>query len=192
MSATDGELVARVLSGDDAAYALLFKRWARVVHALALARTGRREPAAEVTRRAFERAHEALDRIPPGVRFSHFLLSQVQELCAAHLRDHPRSMQMLRVGPDEARRTGPAVDLRTVLRRLSPPDAGLLLLEVASRLPPNYEIPFLLRYLEGLDYAAVAETTGVPLAEVRTALDSGRRLFEREFRFAVEKAGGPA
>jgi RNA polymerase sigma-70 factor (ECF subfamily) len=190
VSTTDGELVAKVLGGDAAAYTLLFKRWARVVHALALARTGRREPAAEITRRAFERAHEGLERIPPGVRFGNFLLAQVNELCASHLREHPRSVQMLRVGAEDARRSGAAVDLRTALGRLGGPDAAFLLLEVASRLPPNYEVPFLLRYLEGLDYGAVAETTGVTVADVRTALDSGRRLFEREFRFSMEKAGG--
>jgi RNA polymerase sigma-70 factor (ECF subfamily) len=185
----DGELVARVLGGDLEAYAVLFQKYGRLVHALALARTTRRAAAADVTRKVFEKVYAGLDRMPPEATFRQFLLSTLQQEAAAHVKDHGRSLQMLRVGDGEAKKASASLELRWVFRSLKGEDAALLLLEIAGRLPPNYEAPFLLRHLEGMGPAEIAEVTGLPPAEVRTALDGGRRLFEREMRRAMEAAG---
>ena len=40
-----------------------------------------------------------------------------------------------------------------------------------------------------MSYDEIAEATGVAAAEVRTALDGGRRLFERELKHGLEMAG---
>jgi DNA-directed RNA polymerase specialized sigma24 family protein len=72
---------------------------------------------------------------------------------------------------------------------LPKPDAALVLLEVLGRLPPTYEVPMLLHHIEGMAAAEIAEVTGQTPAEVRTALDGGRRLFERELRHGLEMAG---
>jgi RNA polymerase sigma-70 factor (ECF subfamily) len=185
----DGDLVARVLAGDLEAYAILFQKYGRLVHALALARTGRRAAAGEVTRKVFEKAYAGLERMPAETTFRQFLLSTLQQEASAHVKDHGRSLQMLRVGADEAKKAGASLELRWVFRSLKGEEAALLLLEIAGRLPPNYEAPFLLRHLEGLGPAEIADVTGLPPAEVRTALDGGRRLFEREMRRAIEAAG---
>lgn len=189
MAVADGEAVARVLGGDAGAYALLFQKYGRMVHALALARTTRRPAAADLTRRVFEKAYERLETVPEGASFRAFLLSVLQEEAAAYVRDHGRSLQMLRVGSREAKRASGALDLRKVMADLRGEDGALVLLEVAGRLPPAYEVPFLLRYLEGMRTAEIAEVTGQTAAEVRTAVDGGRRLFERELRHGLELAG---
>jgi RNA polymerase sigma-70 factor (ECF subfamily) len=185
----DAEILARVLQGDGEAYAVLFRKYGRLVHALALARTTRRAAAAELVRKTFVRAHAELERIPPGGTFRGFLLGVLQQEAAAYQKDHGRSLQLLRVGKEEARRTGASLELRWVFRNLKGEDAALLLLEILGRLPPNYEGPFLLRHLEGMEPDAIAEATGLTPAEVATALDGGRRLFERELKRAVEEAG---
>ena len=61
-------------------------------------------------------------------------------------------------------------------------------LEVVSRLPPAYQAPFLLRYLEGMNGPEAAEAAGVEAAEFRTAVDGARRLFERELKHSLEGA----
>lgn len=189
MAIADGEVVARVLGGDAEAFALLFQKYGRVVHALALARTTRRPAAAEVTRRVFLKAYERLETVPPEASFRSFLLSVLQEEAAAYVRDHGRSLQMLRVGGREAKRASGPLELRKVMADLRGEDGALVLLEVAGRLPPAYEIPFLLRYLEGMGLPEIAEVTGQTPAEARTAVDGGRRLFERELRHGLEMAG---
>ena len=189
MSISDGEVVARVLGGDAEAYASLFHKYARMVHALALARTTRREAAAAITRRVFEAVYARLETMPEGMRFPQFLFSVLHEEISAYVRDHGRSMQMLRVGSREAKRIGAALDLRTVMRDLRGEEGALVLFEVLGRLPPTYEAPFLLRYMEGMGAAEIAEVTGQTIAEVRTTLDAGRRLFERELRHGLEMAG---
>lgn len=189
MAIVDGEIVARVLGGDPEAYPVLFRKYGRLVHSLALARTTRRQAAAELTRKVFEKAYEDLEEMPPETTFRQFLLGILTEASTAYVRDHGRSLQMLRVGSREARRAGAALDLRAVMADLKGEDAALVLLEVLGRLPPNYEAPFLLRFLEGMSYEEIAEATGLPAAEVRTALDGGRRLFERELKHGLEMAG---
>jgi RNA polymerase sigma-70 factor (ECF subfamily) len=185
----DGEVVARVLGGDREAYALLFQKYGRMVHALALARTTRKAAAAPMVRKVFERAYAELDAIPPGSTFRQFLLGILQQEAAAFVRDHGRSLQMLRVGSQEAKKAGASLELSWVLSGLKGEEAALVLLETASRLPPNYEAPFLLLHLEGMAPAEIGEVTGLGPAEVRAALDGGRRLFERELRRAIEAAG---
>jgi RNA polymerase sigma-70 factor (ECF subfamily) len=185
----DGEVVARVLAGDGEAFALLFQKYGRLVHALALARTTRRPAAAELTRKVFEKAYSGLDRMPEGATFRQFLLGALQQEAAGYVRDHGRSMQMLRVGSKEAKKAGASLELRWVLKGLNGEDAALVLLEVVGKLPPSYEGPFLLRHLEGMGQGEIADVTGLTAAEVRTALDGGRRLFERELRHRIEEAG---
>lgn len=189
MTIADGEVVARVLGGDPEPFALLFQKYGRLVHAVALARTTRTEAAAELTRRTFEKAYERLEAMPPDSGFRPFLLGVLQEEAAAWVKEHGRSLQMLRVGGREAKRASGGLDLPAVLKDLRPADAALVLLEVLARIPPAYEIPFLLRYVEGMGIADIAEVTGQTPAEVRTALDGGRRLFERELRHGLETAG---
>jgi RNA polymerase sigma-70 factor, ECF subfamily len=186
---SDGEVVARVLSGDVAAYSLLFQKYGRLVHALALARTTRRAAAADLTRKTFQKVYADLDRIPPEGGFRPFLLSVLQQEGATHVREHGRSLQMLRVGGAESRKAAASLELRWIFRSLKGEDAALVLLEVVGRLPPNYEVPFLLRHLEGMSPPEIAEVTGLGPAEVRTALDGARRLFERELKRCVEGAG---
>ncbi len=186
--AADGEVVARVLGGDTEAFTVLFHRYGRMVHAVALARTTRRQAAAELTRKVFERTYADLERIPPETTFRQFLLGKIAESASEYVRDHGRSMQMLRVGSREARRASGALELRRVLSDLRGEDAALVLLEVLGRLPANYEVPFLLRHLEGMSVPEIAEAAGLPAGEVRTALDGGRRLFERELRHGLESA----
>jgi RNA polymerase sigma-70 factor (ECF subfamily) len=188
-SVADGEVIARVLGGDTEAFAVLFHKYGRMVHALALARTTRRQAAAELTRKVFERAYADLEHMPAGVTFRQFLLAVLNESASSYVRDHGRSMQMLRVGSREAKRASGALELRRVLADLKGEDAALVLLEVLGRLPPTYEVPFLLRHLEGMAAPEIAEVTGSPVAEVRAALDGGRRLFERELRRGLEAAG---
>lgn len=188
MTATDGEVVARVLGGDTEAFALLFRRYGRLVYALALARTTRPAAAAEIARKVFEKVYADLDRLPPEAGFRAALLAATQEVSASYSRDHGRSLQMLRVGSREARKAGAGLDLRWVFAGLKPPDAALVALEVVARLPPSYQAPFLLRHLEGMPPAEVAEASGIAPAEVRTALDGARRLFERELKHAIEGA----
>lgn len=188
MAIADGEVVARVLGGDTEAFALLFQKYGRMVHALALARTTRRGPAAELTRKVFEKVYADLDRVPPESTFRQFLLATLQELAGAYVRDHGRSLQMLRVGGREARKAGAGLDLRWVMAGLQGDDAALVLLEVVGRIPPSYEIPFLLRHVEGMSPAEIADVLGLPAAEVRTVLDGARRLFERDLKHAIEGA----
>jgi RNA polymerase sigma-70 factor (ECF subfamily) len=185
---SDGEIVARVVGGDLEAFSLLFQRYGRLVHALALAKTTRKAAAAEVTRKVFTRAYGELERMPPEAGFRPFLLSLLQQEAASHVKDHGRSLQMLRVGGAEAKKAGASLELRWIFRSLKGEDAAFVLLEVADRLPPNYVAPFLLRHLEGMAPAEIAEATGLGVAEVRTALDGARRLFERELKRCVEGA----
>jgi DNA-directed RNA polymerase specialized sigma24 family protein len=98
---------------------------------------------------------------------------------------------MLRVGNREVRRGAAGLDLRWVFSGMNPPDAALVALEVVSRLPPAYQAPFLLRHLEGMGPEEIAEATGVDRAELRTAIDGARRLFERELKHSLEAAEQP-
>lgn len=60
---------------------------------------------------------------------------------------------------------------------------------VVLRLPPRYRAPLVLRYVEGLDTAEIAEMLDVPRGSVLSRLQRGRQRFEREMWSYADEFG---
>jgi RNA polymerase sigma-70 factor, ECF subfamily len=190
---SDQEILKRVLMGDVAEYARLFDRYGRMAYAMAAARLRDRTEATDVVRSVFLLAYERLGSIShPVPRFAEVLQSLTVEVCRDRLRDRQATSWILRVPPEKAARAGASLDLEAVLGDLPDEDAAKVLAEQAVGVPRQYEVPFLLRFLEGLSYSEIGKALGVPISEVEELVDRGRRLHEREIRFHLEKIAGEA
>jgi DNA-directed RNA polymerase specialized sigma24 family protein len=187
----DQAVLKRVLSGEVEAYEALYRKYRLVVHALALARLRDRRQAGELERQVFLRAYDRLGTLShPVPRFLDVLVGLTEEACRERILE--TTAWILKVPPEAASRATAALDLERVLGGLPEEHAGLILAEQAVGIPVQYEIPFLLRFLEGLDYPAIARILDVPISEVESLVDRGRRLHERELRFHLEKLAGRA
>jgi RNA polymerase sigma-70 factor (ECF subfamily) len=185
----DQEIVKHVLAGEVEEYGLLFQKYGRLVHAMAVARLRDRDQAEEVVKEVFTTAYDRLGSIShPVPRVGEILQSLTVEACRQRLRK--TTAWILRVPPVKAAEAGKAIDLEKVLGDLPDEDVSMILAEQSVGVPLQYEVPFLLRFLEGLGYAEIARTLDVPISEVETLVDQGRRLFERELRFHLETIAG--
>ena len=151
MSDSDAALVARTLGGDLDAYAALMARYRDAFGRYAYHMLGNREDAQEAMQDSFVRAFRALAACREPERFGAWLFRIVVNRC----HTVRRRLQRYRRFDGELRDDVPSNGAL--------PDAFEWRDEIAGalgRLRPHYREAFLLRYVEGLEYAEMAEMTG--------------------------------
>src|ERR1044071_8400326 len=82
----DSEIIGKVLSGDQQAYALLVDRYQNYVFTLALRFTKNREDAEEVSQDIFIKAYRSLSDFRGAAKFSTWLYTIVNTTCITFLR----------------------------------------------------------------------------------------------------------
>jgi RNA polymerase sigma-70 factor (ECF subfamily) len=160
-AAEDADLVRRARTGDDAAFADLYRRYARVVHGLVLARIPVRD-ADDLVQEVFLSAWKRLDSLREPAAFGGWLARIARNRAA-----------------DFHRRATEDVELPETLEA---PDAtaerveALAALDVVRSLPEAYRETLILRLVEGLSGPEIAERTGLTAASVRVNLHRGMKL----------------
>lgn len=170
-------IIERARAGDREAFGILVLRHERYVRAIALSLLPDPADADDVAQEVFVRAWRGVrDLADPG-RFRAWLAEIARNRCCDEIRRRARPV---------SREDRPTVVL---------PDAGAEARELAERvlaeireLPEAYRIPLLLRYVDRMGYAAIAEATGDSVDAVRGLLYRGTRLLRE--RLAGLMGGG--
>ena len=151
VSEADAALVARARSGDLAAFATLMGRYRDTLGRYAFHMLGSREDAEEAVQDSFVRAYRALSDCRQPERFGAWLFTIMVNRCRTAQRrlfHRRRFSEELR---DDLAATGDesaSIEWREEIAR------------ALSELRPHYREAFLLRFVEGLDYAEMARLTG--------------------------------
>jgi RNA polymerase sigma-70 factor (ECF subfamily) len=151
MSDSDSALVARTLRGDLHAYAALMARYRDKFGRYAFHMLGNREDAQEALQDSFVRAYRALGTCRQPERFGAWLFTIVVNHCRTVRRRLLRDRRFDVELPDDVPSGGERPDAFEWRDEI-----GLAL----DRLRPHYREAFLLRYVEGLEYAEMSEMTG--------------------------------
>lgn len=178
---TDAALVMAARNGDDNAREALFRRHLGLVLGLAERILAGRAEADDVAQDAFVEAFSALGRLENPQAFAAWLGSIVVRRASKHLRRH-RLLERLGLRSHEA------VELDALISPLAPPDACCELRAVYScilRLPVSERVALVLRRVEGMELAEVAEHMQISIATVK------RRLVSAEAQLQVEIARVP-
>jgi len=186
---TDDELVAAVLGGDEAAFALLFERYRRLVAKIAYSFFRRREQVEELVQESFAKAYFALGSYRGGHEksFAAWLSRVTVSTCHDALRQAKRiesTMSDLCETEEEAqlltarlRDEGAAgnIENTAVSRDLAD--------KLLSRLEPDDRMALALLEVAGFSVAEVAEVTGwsIPKVKMRAFRARGalRRVLQR-------------
>ena len=86
MRSNDSQLIQRVLSGDDTAFAELVKKYQKPVHALAWRKVGDFHVAEEITQDTFLKAYQKLAMLKKPQSFASWLYVIATRHCIAWLR----------------------------------------------------------------------------------------------------------
>lgn len=174
---TDAALVYEVLEGDTEAFGQLVARYQNLVLSFVAARVAASE-VDDLAQDIFLRAFRVLSSLRDPAKFSSWLLGIANHVCV----DWHRSRRRL-VSLDASEVADPAD--ATAPHRPPPPrpdraaeahEAAQLLLESLDRLPEAYRVTLVLKHMDGLSCAEVAERLGVALGTVTSRLARGYKL----------------
>ncbi|MBI1786297.1 MAG: sigma-70 family RNA polymerase sigma factor [Acidobacteria bacterium] len=163
----DARDIAAARGGDQAAFAALYHRYARMVHGMLLARVPR-EAVDDLVQDVFLMVYRRLDSLRDPGAFGGWLAQITRNRAHDYHRRSPQSQEL-----HEHMLIAPASEDRLA------EDA----LEAVRNLPEAYRETLILRLVEGMSGAEIAERTGLTPASVRVNLHRGMKLLR-------EKLGG--
>jgi RNA polymerase sigma-70 factor (ECF subfamily) len=169
----DSTLVGKCLAGDPRSYGQIVDRYSARILNLGYAMLGSRQDAEDVAQEAFVRAFRSLARFEKRAKFSSWLYQIALNLCRDRLKSRSRQarpaeeevLANLDAGPDEQ---APRVVLKQEL--------GQKMADAINKLPVLYREAFVLRHLQGVDYAEIGTITGVPADTVRVRAYRAREM----------------
>ncbi|MBI3554439.1 MAG: sigma-70 family RNA polymerase sigma factor [Elusimicrobia bacterium] len=179
--ASDEELIDRVRSGDDRAYAELIRRNHARIFGLCASMLGDRTSAEDAAQEIFLKAYQSLGKFGGKSAFSTWLYRVASNHCLDILRKASRRraesldavleeeggrLERLLRAPDEERR---AEDADLVER-------------VLATLPPDYRLILTLREVQGLSYEEIMEAMDCSLDSVKARLRRARESLEDSLR----------
>jgi len=186
---SDGELVRRAQAGESAAFDVLMMRYQDRVYNTCYRMCNNREDAADLTQSTFLRAYEALGRFRTEARFFTWLYRIAVNLALTHRRRARLRRTLSLVGSDEQRAGHEPVDAHQSAapsNRLQAQEQQRLLAEALAQLDEEYRAAVVLRDIEGLDYAAIAEILDVPVGTVKSRIFRGRMMLREMLETAEE------
>jgi RNA polymerase sigma-70 factor (ECF subfamily) len=177
----DETLVAAALTGDEAAFAALVRRYQRRLTAFLGQLVGDTELARELTQETFIRAWSALDRFDARYRFSTWLFRIAHNLGIDQLRR--RRLQTVSLYRRDA--DGEEIEMVVTDSEKDPfghcenKELAQHIRPAIEALRPEYRELVLLRHFGGLSYQEIAEFKTMPLGTVKNKLVRAHSVLRR-------------
>ncbi|MEW6226018.1 MAG: RNA polymerase sigma factor [Chloroflexota bacterium] len=175
----DTELADRLARDLDGTYEVLVRAHVDRCHAIALRVLGNPHDAEEVAQDALVRAYRALGSWPPErireVRLRPWLATIVVNLCRNRVRRHVPTTTPLAplVEAGLEPRADPSGDPARLAGRAAEREQ---LASLLAGLPERYRVPVVLRHVDDLSYAELAEVLGRPEGTLKAQVHRGLAL----------------
>src|SRR5262245_5971861 len=174
---SDVEAVTRSRNGDQDAFRVLVERYQGRAYRLAARLLGDPDQARDAVQEGFLKAYGSLGRFEGRSGFYTWLYRLVFNLCI-DMKRRDRSSRHVEWNDETAARLAPTDD--------TPPDSGpavefdrgelrVALASAVEQLPEEARRTLLLREVDGLSYAEIAEALGIPKGTVMSRLHHARR-----------------
>jgi RNA polymerase sigma-70 factor, ECF subfamily len=178
----DGEIVRRVLAGDEDRFELLVRRYQARVVSHVTRMVGSRDDAVDLSQEIFLKVFQALDRFNPSYKFSTWLFRIAGNAAIDHLRKRrPRTVPLEAPDPDGASAPFPPEQRATGLDpygELRNTERGEAITRAILELPPDFRELIALRHFVGLSYEEIAEAKDMPLGTVKNKLFRARAVLK--------------
>jgi RNA polymerase sigma-70 factor (ECF subfamily) len=165
----DERLVERVLAGDEEAFSELYRKFAPMVHGIALSRVGHPE-ADDVVQEVFITVHKSLNTLRERGSVGPWL-ARVARNRAENLRRSAR----------------PAAELNEEITRRTNGQESYEVLAAIRSMPDAYRETLVLRLVEGMTGPEIAAATGLSHESVRVNLHRGMKMLRTKLGLEVKK-----
>lgn len=175
----DAELVRRAQSGVPAAFAVLVSRYQDRVYNTCYRMCHNHADALDLTQTTFLKALEALPRFEQRANFFTWLFRIAVNLTMTHRRTSGRRRTgSLDAGAEETGRREPAAhgadtDAAATVEQ---EELHARVAWALAQLDDEFRAAVVLKDIEDMDYAAIAEVLGVPIGTVKSRIHRGRML----------------
>jgi RNA polymerase sigma-70 factor (ECF subfamily) len=194
----DGEVVQRVMAGDDSAFVLLMRRYNQILYRTARSILKDDAEAEDTVQEAYLLAYRNMDQYRGDARLSTWLVRIVANEALARFRKSRRRAEIIPID-GESEWNGHAIeDMMDGPTREQPENAAArsearhLLEKKIDELPDAFRTVFVLRAIDEMTVEETAHCLGIPEATVRTRFFRARSLLRealsREIDFAFEDA----
>lgn len=184
-SLADADVIGRVLAGDEALYQVLVGRYQESLFRIAYSMVRDSDVAADLVQDALIRAYVNLARCRNRERFRVWLITLLRNRVLDHLKEKRRKDaslsddDVLRRAESYPDRGANATDERYALRTLME--------EALGRLSEPLREAFVLRHLEDLPVAEVAELLGTGVSAVKMRLQRAREQLQRALAAELDR-----
>lgn len=187
----DTELVQRAREGDREAFRVLVERHQRASFALAMGMLRHEADARDALQEAFLKAFRNLGSFHGDAAFSTWLYRIVSNACIDRRRRRKVTVEVddVTIGAVDSSPTL-AVMPRSPQRELERARLGERIHAALAKLPDYHRDTVVLREIEGLSYAEIAEATGVSIGTVMSRLFHARQKLQAALADVYE--GGAA
>jgi RNA polymerase sigma-70 factor, ECF subfamily len=171
----DGELVLTAVSGREAAFEELVRRYQRPIASYVYRMVGDYDAALDLTQEVFIKVYNSLSRYRSEFKFSTWIYKIAHNTAIDHLRRHTVRDQIMTTGGE-----GTRSEIAIESRRLTPEQESEReerrseIESVVQSLPAAYRELIVLRHSHDLSYDEIAEVTGLPLGTVKNRLFRAR------------------
>lgn len=169
---TDESLVIRFRDGDEAAFEALVRRYEAPLRKLAFGYLRDRMLAEDVAQEAFLQAYQRIGTLGRVEAFRSWLYRIAINRAHDELRRRARKREVGgEEGEERIRQLEEPVSLG---RTLESRDLGRRLSKIIAKLPAKYKDPLLLKEVQGMTYAEIAELLGWPMGTVQIRVHRAR------------------
>jgi RNA polymerase sigma-70 factor, ECF subfamily len=191
----DSLVLARVLAGDEDAFAVLVRRYEPKLRVYVSGIVSVEEEARDLVQEAFIRAWRHLDQYDKSFRFSTWLFRIAHNVAIDHLRRRRQPTVSLEMGEDnegDEVRLDPPDPGRGPLNELANRELAEAMAREIERLPSGYRELVTLRHLVGLSYNEIAELKRLPLGTVKNKLFRAHSVLREALEPYLGQLGGLA
>ena len=171
------ELVARVRSGDEEAFRLIFDRYSRPVLSFIYDMVGDRSLAEDLAQETFVRAYRGLDSLREESKLSTWLFAIAKNCAREQLRTRRRDESNVEIDAE------PAFELhdhgRTPSGALLDKELSGVITAALQKLDEDKRTVFTLKVLQQRSYEEIAEITGFSVGKLKTDLHRARAEMRR-------------
>lgn len=167
---TENNIIAKILSGDDQAYAYLVNKYQAPIYNLAYRMTGQLQETEDLTQEIFIKAYESLKKFDVNRKFFPWLYT----IALNTLRNHLKKRKPVVLYDEENFHQKPAVanphDPETMVNRA---EASRRLDQKIQKLPLLQQEAVVLRYYQDLSFEDIAEILDITLSAAKMRVYRG-------------------
>ena len=179
--ATPDTLIARCLSGDQAAWdAIVRQNWRKGFN-VAYKFVGKHEEAEDLTQDIFLKIFKALATFDRRANFQTWIVSISRNLCIDHYRS-VRKERMTIAREVDTNDLQPASTDRTPYAAAEHQDLRVMLRQALQTLPETLRTAVVLRDLQELSYQEIADRLQLPEGTVKSRINRGRLELARQLK----------